>query len=112
MTQKFDFSALTSGYQAPWPVTVRSPNNGVFVETTFTAMFRMIEPEEFAAIQEREAKGDKHAYIKSFFVGLGEGETSPLPFEETQAAMLKRPDIRVGLVEAYNTFVSGDAAKN
>jgi hypothetical protein len=112
MSAKFNFAALKEGYVAPWPVKGALPKDGKFEPYEFKALFRLIGKTELEKIEEAEKAGDLDAFVKAFFVGLDESETSPMPFEDLLALVLERPDVRNALALAYSKFSSGGDLPN
>lgn len=110
MGAKFNFKGLSEPFEADWPVVVNVPESGGTVkEETFMARFRMIEADQ---ADELRAGGREEAYVKAFFVGLGDGEEQPEDFDALRKLMLARPFVRVAIARAFAQFQAGIAAKN
>jgi hypothetical protein len=109
MSAKFDFGSLDAPFEADWPVTVNVPKDGGETEPqTFMARLRLLTQEELDAAKESEGTD---GYIASFFVGFGQGETTSFS-PELLAKMIRRPYVRVALMQAFRGFQLGIAAKN
>jgi len=113
MSAKFDFSAIKSGFQRRWPVTINMPlDDGKIEVQTFSAVLRMLSPADIEAavkdIEDSKIDPDR-ALAKKYLVGLPDG---PELTEDYLREFLAPPFVVLGLKAAYQDFVGGVAAKN
>jgi hypothetical protein len=100
---------FTTAYEFDWPVTVRLPEGGGYVERRFTARFRLIAPRRAA-----EFGGDARALLDHVLVGwqgiTAEGGGLLQVTDQARQALLDHPAVLLGLAEAYADALSGRAA--
>lgn len=94
-----------------WPVVVRVPSEGGFLEKQFRAHFRLIEEErrrELDAMPQPEGTDQllREAVVKVLDVTDQADELQPHSAELFQA-MIKIPWIRIGLLNSYLRALSG-----
>lgn len=111
--------SFAESYEFEWPVNVRTPQGGSFVESTFVGIFKMVpedelwqKPEVESFEQFIELERDK---LRSVFVGWPEGEIlddtsqdgkTPLAATpENIERLLRNRHVRIGIGEAVSDAI-------
>lgn len=100
-------------HEFEWPVTVRVPQGGSFVDQSFTALFLMLPDQEFlktpgdatpAALLEAELERLRRVWTG--WEGIETADGAPLPYSDAQRdKMLAMRPVREGLARAYTDAV-------
>lgn len=110
MSDKFDFTTLKSGFVAPWPVMVPTPENGVFVPKKVMVLFRALLVDEIDAAT-KDSTNPLLDLAKQYFVGLAPEENATWS-EALRDELLSSPRFFGALHPAFTAFNTGASSKN
>mgnify|MGYP001195235295 FL=1 len=95
-----------------WPVKVKIPNKGKYIESTFTATFKNVGRKSFNDLIE----GGDDNFVKTVLLGwsgLNDEDGSVLEFnDENFEAILDNQFYVTGIIAAYGESMQGALAKN